>query len=117
MAQKVTTILSSLSKNFGAAAGAIIVVLMIAAVVYVKTYNNEAELDTASGIRKQVMLHDERIKTNAIRIGKGNERIAKIEETLSEEKAHYAAVEAKLDVMIELLKSSRYVGVAASKFE
>lgn len=117
MAQKITSILSSLSKNFGAAAGAIIVVLVIAAVVYVKTYNNEAELDTASGIRKQVMLNDERIKTNSIRIGKGNERVAKIEETLSEEKAHYAAVEAKLDVMIELLKANTYNGLAVSRIE
>lgn len=117
MSQKITTIFSSLSKNFGAAAGGIIVVLMIAAVVYVKTYDKESELDTASGIRKQVMLHDERIKTNAIRIGKNNERVVKIEETISEEKAHYAAVEAKLDIMIELLKANTFNGLAVSKIE
>ena len=117
MSTKITSIFSSLRKNFGAAAGGIIVVFMIAAVVYVKTYDKEAELDTASGIRKQVMLNDERIKNNAVRIGANITDIKSINATISEERAHYAAVEAKLDIMIDLLKSSRYVGVAATKFE
>lgn len=115
MTQKITTIFTSLSKSFGATAGAIIVVLMILSAVYIKTAPaSDAELDTASGIRKQVMLNDERIKTNAVGVDKNAKKIDKLSEIIASNTAHSASVEAKLDVLIELVKANRYNRFAVS---
>lgn len=99
MKQKLTTVVSSLSKSLGAGATAILCLVALIGYVYVKAMPNNAgqnvfDQDSIAALKVKVESHDRDLQDL-------KSIVAKLNETMTQQLIHSASIDAKLDIFLD----------------